>query len=85
MPNFDCGGGGCRSWSCASCTDEATRDEYWKVLQSCRSDIDADRIMRERLAKRRKAGGSLEARIAALETAVASLTEWRERRDREDR
>jgi hypothetical protein len=53
MPNFECGGEGCRAFSCALCTDEKTRAEYWEVLSTCRSDAEADRIMRERRAKKR--------------------------------
>lgn len=53
MPNFDCGGERCGRFSCASCTDEATQAEYWNLLRTVRDDAEADRIMRERLAKKR--------------------------------
>lgn len=53
MPNFDCSAARCGEFSCSSCTDKKTQAAYWKLLRTCKNDAEANRIMRERLAKKR--------------------------------
>lgn len=52
MPSFDCGGGRCGEFSCASCWDDATRKEYWGLLKEGNSDREAAKIMARRLHAR---------------------------------